>query len=131
MRFWSKYSTNSFDFSSILNLCNGQNFEISPKCDIVTSQGWIPNFEFYMKNQIYTWYVIQIHTWCVKKAVTSTDGINWRFKSTLDVWSKKYLQKKFYLHKTSFFQKIFALEVETKKFLKIWYINRGRAQDGP
>ena len=82
---------------------------------------------FAWKIQIHIWYVIQIDTWCVKKAVTSMDGIDWRTKSTLDMWSKTTLKNFSISPEQVFFLIFFALGVEMKKFINFAKFDAARA----
>ena len=54
-------------FSSKINLCNKQNYEISPKFDIVAGQGWSPKNDFLLKNHFTFRYLNQNSFKYVKK----------------------------------------------------------------
>ena len=63
-------------FSSKRNLCNKQNYEISPNFDILAGQGWSPKNDFFIKNHFTFRYLIQNSFKYVKKAMTSTDDVD-------------------------------------------------------
>ena len=65
-------------FSSKRNLCNKQNYEISPNFDILAGQGWSPKNDFFIKKHFTFRYLNQNSFKYEKKAMTSKNSLNIR-----------------------------------------------------
>ena len=77
-RIFNEFSWFLTKFSSKINLCNKQNYEISPKFDILAGQGWSPKNDFFIKNHFTFIYLNQNSFKYVKKAMTSKNSLNIR-----------------------------------------------------